>query len=318
MGEDVENILLRLIQAADWDVARAEHGVIYIDELDKIARKGRGQPFHHKRRVRRGCSAGTAENPRGVRSQRATPGRPQTSPPGISPDQTPAIFYLSAAGLSTAWRKSWLAGRHPANPRLGFLAGNRNGEEPEDNYLTQVDTGRLAGVRVYSRKWSAVCPLAVTLEPLDKDSLVRVLTEPKNAIVKQYQQLFSIDGVEPWSSRQSALEAAAERALEHQTGARCLRYVIEETLLDVMYDLPSLPERGALSWSTADAIEGTGRPHSTNPRRTDDSIFLWAGCPSQPKTPADPSKPRLLACSHHEPPAVYATAFRCFLMLIPS
>ena len=82
-------------------------------------------------------------------------------------------------------------------------------------------------------------PVTVVLEPLDKDSLVRVLTEPKNAIVKQYQQLFSMDGVE-LEFTPEALEAAAERALNHQTGARCLRYVIEDTLLDVMYDLPSL------------------------------------------------------------------------------
>ena len=79
----------------------------------------------------------------------------------------------------------------------------------------------------------------MVLEPLDKDALVRVLTEPKNAIVKQYQQLFSMDGVELEFTPQ-ALEAAAERALDHQTGARCLRYVIEDTLIDVMYDLPSL------------------------------------------------------------------------------
>ena len=82
-------------------------------------------------------------------------------------------------------------------------------------------------------------PVTVVLEPLDKDALVRVLTEPKNAIVKQYQQLFSMDGVE-LEFTPEALEAAAERALNHQTGARCLRYVIEATLVDVMYDLPSL------------------------------------------------------------------------------
>jgi len=81
----------------------------------------------------------------------------------------------------------------------------------------------------------------VSLEPLDKDSLIRVLTEPKNAIVKQYQQLFSMDGVE-LEFTSEGLEAGAERALAHQTGARSLRYIIEETLLDVMYELPSLTD----------------------------------------------------------------------------
>ena len=84
-------------------------------------------------------------------------------------------------------------------------------------------------------------PVTVGLESLDKDSLVQVLTEPKNAIIKQYQQLFSMDSVE-LEFTPAALQAAAERALDHQTGARCLRYVIEDTLMDVMYDLPSLDE----------------------------------------------------------------------------
>ena len=101
-------------------------------------------------------------------------------------------------------------------------------------------------------------PITVSLEPLDKDALVRVLTEPKNAIVKQYQHLFSIDSVE-LEFTQPALEAAAERALDHHTGARCLRYVIEETLLDVMYDLPSLPNV-ARCVVDRDAVEGTGNP----------------------------------------------------------
>ena len=96
------------------------------------------------------------------------------------------------------------------------------------------------------------------MESLDKEALMQVLTEPKNAIVKQYQQLFSIDGVE-LEFTPDALEAAAERALEHPTGARCLRYVIEETLLDVMYDLPSLPEVVRCVVDRA-AIEGESHP----------------------------------------------------------
>ena len=96
------------------------------------------------------------------------------------------------------------------------------------------------------------------LEQLDRDALVRVLTEPKNAIVKQYQHLFRMDGVE-LEFTQGALEAAADRALEHATGARCLRYVIEDTLLDVMYDLPSM--NGATRCVVEkDSIEGAGAP----------------------------------------------------------
>ena len=108
-------------------------------------------------------------------------------------------------------------------------------------------------------------PVTVMLEQLDRDALVRVLTEPKNAIVKQYQHLFRMDGVE-LEFTQGALEAAADRALEHATGARCLRYVIEDTLLDVMYDLPSM--NGATRCVVEkDSIEGTGAPTHIRRRR---------------------------------------------------
>ena len=143
------------------------------------------------------------------------------------------------------------------HPRLGFLAGNRGGEEPEDNYLSHVTPEDLLEFGFIPELVGRL-PITVSLESLNKDALVQVLTEPKNAIVKQYQQLFSIDGV-ALEFTPSALEAAAERALDHHTGARCLRYVIEETLLDVMYDLPSLPNV-ARCVVDADAIEGTGDP----------------------------------------------------------
>ena len=105
-------------------------------------------------------------------------------------------------------------------------------------------------------------PVVAALEPLDKDGLIRVLTEPKNAIVKQYQQLFSMDGVE-LEFTPDALVAAAERAIDHQTGARCLRYVIEEVLLDVMYDLPSMPHV-VKCIVDRDAIEGESGPTLVN------------------------------------------------------
>ena len=127
----------------------------------------------------------------------------------------------------------------------------------EDNYLANVTPEDLLEFGFIPELVGRL-PIMVSLQPLDKDALVRVLTEPKNAIVKQYQQLFSIDGVE-LEFTPSALQAAAERALDDHTGARCLRYVIEETLLDVMYDLPSLPNV-ARCMVDREAIEGTGNP----------------------------------------------------------
>ena len=140
---------------------------------------------------------------------------------------------------------------------MGFLAGGRTSAQPEGSALTQVVPEDLLQFGFIPEMVGRL-PVTVGLESLDKESLVRVLTEPKNAIVKQYQQLFSMDGVE-LEFTLDALEAAAERALEQQTGARCLRYVIEDTLLDVMYDLPSLD--GVVRCVVdRDSIEGRAGP----------------------------------------------------------
>ena len=144
-----------------------------------------------------------------------------------------------------------------SNSQMGFLAGSREGTESEGSSFTQVIPEDLLHFGFIPEMVGRL-PVTVGLESLDKDSLVRVLTEPKNAIVKQYQQLFSMDDVE-LEFTPDALEAAAERALDHQTGARCLRFVIEDTLLDVMYDLPSL-EEVTRCVVDRDAIEGKSMP----------------------------------------------------------
>ena len=237
VGEDVENILLRLIQAADWDVNLAENGIIYIDELDKIARKeglnrsitrdvsGEGVQ-QELLKILDGCVANVP--PQGGRKH------PHQEFLQIKTHNILFICGGSFDGLGEIVTKRLSSG----SSQMGFLAGGRNGAEQEGSALTQVIPEDLLQFGFIPEMVGRL-PVTVGLEPLDKDSLVQVLTEPKNAIVKQYQQLFSMDGVE-LEFTPGALEAAAERALEHQTGARCLRYVIEDTLLDVMYDLPSL------------------------------------------------------------------------------
>ena len=139
--------------------------------------------------------------------------------------------------------------------QLGFLGSARNRAEAEENVLSQVTPEDLLAFGFIPEMVGRL-PVVTSLDHLDKAGLVRVLTEPRNAIVKQYQYLFSIDGVElEFTDR--ALEAAAERALNHYTGARCLRYIVEETLLDVMYELPSL-KNVSRCIVDRDAIEGRG------------------------------------------------------------
>jgi len=239
VGEDVENILLRLIQAADWDVNGAENGIIYIDELDKIARKeglnrsitrdvsGEGVQ-QELLKIIEGCVANVP--PQG--------GRKHPHQEFLQIDTRNILFICGGAfdGLEKIVSKRLGSG----SSQMGFLAVGRSGEEPDGSSLAQVIPEDLLHFGFIPEMVGRL-PVTVGLESLDKDSLVQVLTEPKNAIIKQYQQLFSMDGVE-LEFTPAALEAAAERALDHQTGARCLRYVIEDTLMDVMYDLPSLDE----------------------------------------------------------------------------
>ena len=236
VGEDVENILLRLIQAADWDIPRAERGIIYIDEMDKIARKegvnrsitrdvsGEGVQ-QELLKIIEGCIANVP--PQG--------GRKHPHQEFLQIDTRNILFICGGAfdGLDQV-----VENRANAGAGLGFLAGSRNGSSVPGGGAGNVTPDDLLEFGFIPEMVGRL-PVTVMLESLDRDALVRVLTEPKNAIIKQYQHLFRMDGVE-LEFTQDALDAAADRALEHATGARCLRYVIEDTLLDVMYDLPSM------------------------------------------------------------------------------
>ena len=141
---------------------------------------------------------------------------------------------------------------------MGFLSDRRDGIESSGSYFTQVIPEDLLHFGFIPEMVGRL-PVTVGLEPLDKESLIQVLTKPKNSIIKQYQHLFRIDNVD-LEFTEDALEAAAERALNHQTGARCLRYVIEDTLLDVMYDLPSI-DQAVRCIVSREAIEGKSPPN---------------------------------------------------------
>ena len=256
VGEDVENILLRLIQAADWDIAKAEHGIIYIDELDKIARKegvnrsitrdvsGEGVQ-QELLKIVEGCIANVP--PQG--------GRKHPHQEFLQINTKNILFICGGAfdGLEEiVSRRITYSGS-----QMGFLSGSRIKEEVDSNVLNYVTPEDLLEFGFIPEMVGRL-PVVTILESLDREALIKVLTEPKNAIVKQYQQLFRIDNVE-LEFTQAALEAAAERALLHQTGARCLRYVVEDTLMEVMYELPSL-ENVARCVVDRDAIDGEASP----------------------------------------------------------
>ena len=256
VGEDVENILLRLIQAADWDISRAEQGIIYIDEMDKIARKegvnrsitrdvsGEGVQ-QELLKIIEGCVANVP--PQG--------GRKHPQQEFLQINTRNILFICGGAFEGLNEIVSRRIATHGS--QLGFLGGARSRADVEDSVLSQVTPEDLLAFGFIPEMVGRL-PVATSLDHLDKASLVRVLTEPKNAIVKQYQYLFNIDGVD-LEFTEGALEAAAERALNHYTGARCLRYIVEETLLDVMYELPSLKNIGRCIVDR-DAIESRGHP----------------------------------------------------------
>ncbi len=234
VGEDVENILLRLIQAADYDVARAEHGIIYIDEIDKIARKA-ANPSITRDVSGEGVQQALLKLIEGsVANVPPQGGRKHPQQEFLQLNTANILFICGGAfdGLEQV-----IARRVMSNHRIGFHSDKtatgaedeiREAVEPEDlieyGFIPEL-IGRL--------------PVAASLQRLDKASLIRVLTEPRNAVVKQFEHLFELDGVELVFTQRS-LEAAAEQAMDRQTGARSLRTIIEETLLDVMFELPSL------------------------------------------------------------------------------
>jgi ATP-dependent Clp protease ATP-binding subunit ClpX len=236
VGEDVENILLRIIQAADYDIARAEQGIIYIDELDKIARKNSSPSITRDvsgegvqqalLKIIEGCLANVP--PQGGRKH------PQQEFLQIKTDGILFICGGAFEGLEKTVERRVAREQHS----LGFKTGQAALAPLRQDYLQEVSSDDLLDFGFIPELVGRL-PVIAALDALQKDDLVRVQTEPKNALIKQYQRLFAIDGVDLHFT-QEAVETAAAEALKRKTGARGLRTIIEETLLDVMYDLPSI------------------------------------------------------------------------------
>ena len=256
VGEDVENILLKLIQAADFDIPRAEIGIIYVDEIDKITRKSENPSITRDvggegvQQALLKIVEGTVSNvpPNGGRKH------PQQEFIQIN---TKNILFICGGAFDGLEK---LIQKRTDNASMGFgsqLRTTLDKDETRQKLLKNVEPDDLVKFGLIPELIGRL-PVVTVLDPLDEEALVRVLTEPKNSIVRQYKELLHLDNAELVFT-DAALHAIAKKTVERKSGARGLRSVVEELLIPIMYDIPSDATITKVTID-ADTVEG-GQPH---------------------------------------------------------